>query len=335
LANDRPKILWFIFTAEYYHQSIISAAKNVGIAYFVGFCYNVDVLQKASCCVHLGFAYNCNNALQKCQHKKGIILYNCESEEKCMSPKDNFAQTMKDLLGGSDSGTPSKEEKKTQSIPGAESPAPASISTASQGYAYTAPATPATSSLASSAPATAANAPTPAASTSGAPAQYVSAQAFQTPSNEVTVIAPGTKIVGDIEADGGLRVGGDIKGNIKVAGQLELNGKVIGDIEAQDITIVSTMVRGNVTARNLINVDKDTTIVGDVAAQNAEIDGKVKGNLTAKERAHLQADAILVGNLASGTVNIEEGAMLKGDIAITSAQSEVDVKDFDFEIDIK
>ena len=153
------------------------------------------------------------------------------------------------------------------------------------------------------------------------------------PSEEITIIAKGTKIVGDISADGGLRVGGEIKGNIHVVGKLELNGKVIGDIEAEDITISTSMVKGNVAARSSITIDKETTVAGDVSARNAEFDGRIKGNMTVKERAHIQTDSVLLGNLTSGIVNIEEGAMLRGDILITDSQgNEVNIDELDFDI---
>lgn len=235
-----------------------------------------------------------------------------------MSPKDNFAQTMKDLLNGGE-GAPQGEEKKAsadfaaQDVAAEEEYLPAQEGEyedvydeqeGEEGYEYeddyTAP---------------------PAAP--------------RVPSNEVTIIAPGTKIIGDIDTDGGLRIGGSIKGNVHVAATLELNGKVIGDIEAEDIKITTSVIKGNVTARNLINMDKDTTVVGDVAARNVEIDGKIKGNLSVSERAHIETDSILVGNLISGTVNIEEGAMLKGDISITNIQGDdvdVDIPDFDIDI---
>lgn len=152
----------------------------------------------------------------------------------------------------------------------------------------------------------------------------------------VTVIAAGTKIVGDIDTDGALCIEGSVKGNVRVGTKLDLNGKVLGDIEAEDIEIISTAVKGNVVARNTVHMDKDTTIVGDVTAKNAEIDGKIKGNLTVSERAHIKVDSILMGNLVSGTVNIEEGAMLKGDISITNIQSEnVTIVEPDFDISIK
>ena len=147
--------------------------------------------------------------------------------------------------------------------------------------------------------------------------------------------APGTVVVGDINTNSDLRVLGEVKGNLKVATKLELNGKVIGDIEADEAAIANSLIRGNLTVRNLVTLDADTTVVGDVSARNAEINGKVKGNLTVDERGHFKTNATLVGNLISGTVIIDEGAMLKGDIAITNAQYEdISVEEPEFDIEI-
>ena len=152
----------------------------------------------------------------------------------------------------------------------------------------------------------------------------------------VTVIAAGTVIVGDITVSGGLCVNGSIKGNVKVANKLELNGKIIGDIQAEDAVITASTIKGSVITENSIDVDGETTIIGDVTARTAEINGKIKGNLTVDERGSFQSKAILVGNLVSGTVIIDEGAMLKGDISITSAQKEnVTVEEPDFDIEIE
>lgn len=168
--------------------------------------------------------------------------------------------------------------------------------------------------------------------------QPVSTMAQQAPpafSDTVTVIAKGTTVVGDITTDNGMRIGGNIKGNLQIATTLELNGKIIGDIECEDAVITASVIRGNVTARNNINMDRGTTIVGDVSAKNIQTNGKIKGNLTVEERGHFESESILVGNLISGTVIIDEGAMLKGDIAITNAQIEnITVEEPEFDIEI-
>lgn len=230
--------------------------------------------------------------------------------------KDNFAQAMKELLNSGTGAAPEEKKDNTVALSFGEGEKPEK--------AADKPAAPATS-----APVTT---PSPSFTAESAPVFVAEPKA---PSSEVTVIAPGTKIVGDIEADGGLQVGGSVKGNLKVAATLDLNGRIIGDIEAEDISVITSVVKGNVTARNMMRIDKDTTVVGDLMARNAEIDGKIKGNVTVTERAHIKADSILVGNLVSGTVNVEEGAMLKGDISIVSAQKDdLKVDDLEFDINI-
>lgn len=154
-------------------------------------------------------------------------------------------------------------------------------------------------------------------------------------SNETTIIAKGTKIVGDIETGGNLQIDGNVKGNVIAGASLQLNGRVIGDIRAQDIDIVGSAIKGNIAAKSNINIDKNTTIVGNVTADEGSFDGRIKGNLTIKQRAHLDKDAVLVGNLVAGIVNIEDGAMLKGDVTIShgsGAQVQVDEPDFDIAI---
>ncbi len=264
-----------------------------------------------------------------------------------MSAKDNFAQAMKELLNSEDGAAAEVEDKR----------APSSFSSFSQPEARPprAPAPERREPAPAPAPREAAPPPAPAphrdsaprtAATSPATAEKIAqAESFDVFVGQdtsyvdgapgVTYIAPGTVVVGDINTNSDLRVLGEVKGNLKVATKLELNGKVIGDIEADEAAIANSLIRGNLTVRNLVTLDADTTVVGDVSARNAEINGKVKGNLTVDERGHFKTNATLVGNLISGTVIIDEGAMLKGDIAITNAQYEdISVEEPEFDIEI-
>lgn len=314
-----------------------------------------------------------------------------------MSAKDNFAQAMKELLNGDETGKETEDKKaapssfssfsqpearppkapapeKRESVFGggapAAAPAPAAEKPAepakeeaaapapkaeepkaeapaapapAPAHAAPAPApkaeepkaetpSPAAAPHAAAPEAPAASAPAPATE---APAPAAAAFAPAADNGDVTVIAKGTVIVGDVSTMGGMRCQGEVKGNITVAKKLELTGKVIGDIKAEDVAITASSIKGNVTVKNFFLMDGATTVVGDVSGKNAQVDGKIKGNLTVEERGHFESHATLVGNLVSGTVIIDEGAMLKGDIAITNAQNEninVDEPDFDIEI---
>lgn len=279
-----------------------------------------------------------------------------------MSTKDNFAQAMKELLN-SEGESAKREEKKVApssfssfSQPEPKRPATAKDSTEGEEKLVAppapAPAPPlsqAFSGPAAAKPKVAAPAPqvqdepeivqepAPAAPTpvfSEPEIQPVIAQdARPMVKPNATIISEGTVIVGDVSTEGDLQVKGSIKGNVKVAGTMDLSGKVIGDVDAENVNIVCSLVRGNVKVVGSLTVDNVTTIVGDVSARSVDVNGKIKGNVTVEERSHLQSDAVVVGNLVSGTLIIDEGAMLKGDMAITNAQvGDVSVEEPDFEI---
>ncbi len=263
-----------------------------------------------------------------------------------MSGKDNFEKTMKDILNEGDSPAPGKTSDDkgvaTSSFSSFNrprpAPAPAPAPTAKEEDTKaddekTEAAKPADEQPARPAPA-AAPAPAPAArpartttDTAKKPVDY---------SDNVTVIAEGTTLVGSLTTAGGLRVDGNIKGDVNAASDAEINGKVIGDVEANSATIKDSDIKGNLKLKEALNVDRNSTIIGDINANTVQINGQVKGNLSVTERAHFEANAVLVGDLISSTVIIDEGAMLRGDISITSAQHDtVDVDDpvFDFDID--
>ncbi len=255
-----------------------------------------------------------------------------------MSAKDNFAQAMKELLNA-ESGVAEKETEENGGAPltsfssfaAAEEVrpprAPAPVKKKEEEKPEEAPVFAGVAEVVSTT--SVFSAPTPAPAPSWQP-QTKKAEEGE----EVTVIVQGTTIVGDVTTSGGLKVNGNIKGNLRVADQLELNGKVIGDIEAENVMIAGSEVKGNVTARSMLKMDNQTVVVGDVTAQNMEVNGKIKGNLSVYERGHFEKEAILVGNLVAGTVIIDEGATLKGDISITSTQTEsimVDEPSFDID----
>lgn len=164
---------------------------------------------------------------------------------------------------------------------------------------------------------------------------YTTSESADT-SPETTAIAKGTKLVGDIETSGNLKIGGSVKGNVIVNGTLSLNGQIIGDIKTKSVEIAGSVVKGNIVASDHVRVDKETTIIGNVTAREGEIGGRIKGNLSMEQRVHIQDSAILVGNLASGSVHIEEGAMLKGDVTITQGKGvSVQVEEPEFDIHIE
>ncbi|CAM4083329.1 bactofilin family protein [Gillisia limnaea] len=95
-------------------------------------------------------------------------------------------------------------------------------------------------------------------------------------SKEQNRISAGTIITGDIEAKGGFRVEGTLKGTLKTS------GKVV--------------------------ISKGGFIQGNLDCQNADFEGKFSGKLTVHETLTLRSSAVIEGEVISGKLSIEPGA---------------------------
>lgn len=93
---------------------------------------------------------------------------------------------------------------------------------------------------------------------------------------EQNKIAQGTLITGNIEAKGGFRIEGKLKGNLKTPGKVVL-GKT-GEIE------------------------------GDLECENADIEGSLNGKLTINDTLILRSSAQIKGETITEKLSVEPGA---------------------------
>lgn len=114
-------------------------------------------------------------------------------------------------------------------------------------------------------------------------------QAAQPSTGAISIVAPGTKITGDIETDGTLRVEGVVEGMIKAA--------------------------------KAVVVGKDGVVSGDIATQDAVIGGKVTGTIIAESRLELQATCLIEGEIRARRVKLDEGGKVNGQVAMGESPS--------------
>ncbi len=98
------------------------------------------------------------------------------------------------------------------------------------------------------------------------------------------MIGPGTKIVGNIETNGDIRIDGNIEGNINS------KGKVV--------------------------VGNNGFVKGEVICSNAEISGTVQGKMAITELLSLKSSSKVSGDIRSGKLSIEPGALFTGTCAM-------------------
>jgi len=104
----------------------------------------------------------------------------------------------------------------------------------------------------------------------------------ETAVGEFNKIVAGTKIHGEIETQGDIRIDGSIVGTMNIGGKLVLGPKGI--------------------------------IEGEIKCKNAEIMGVIKGEITTEDLLSLKASARLQGDIITKKISIEPGAILTGTI---------------------
>jgi cytoskeletal protein CcmA (bactofilin family) len=109
-------------------------------------------------------------------------------------------------------------------------------------------------------------------------------QPAQPSSGAISIIAPGTKVNGDVETDGTLRVEGAVEGMIRAA--------------------------------KAVVVGKDGVVIGDIMTQDAVIGGRVTGTVVAESRLELQATCVIDGEIRARRVKLDEGGKVNGQVAM-------------------
>jgi cytoskeletal protein CcmA (bactofilin family) len=102
------------------------------------------------------------------------------------------------------------------------------------------------------------------------------------PASGISLIAPGTKIIGDCETDGTLRIEGVVEGHIR--------------------------------AGKAVVVGKDGVVRGDIVTQDAVIGGHVVGTVVAESRLELQATCVIDGEIRARRIKLDEGGKVNGQI---------------------
>lgn len=92
-----------------------------------------------------------------------------------------------------------------------------------------------------------------------------------------------------------------LHGRLDIQGDLRVHGTVEGELKASgDVSVEST-----------------ATVQATIEGANVTVRGQVTGNVTAKRRLTLGGSGQLNGDVRVGRLNVEDGATLNGNVAMT------------------
>lgn len=127
---------------------------------------------------------------------------------------------------------------------------------------------------------------------------------------ESSFIPSGMKISGDIISGGDLCVEGQVYGDVMIDGTLELRGIVKGKrIKVGRVELDSGIIESDIECDDYISVGQDVTILGNVSATNADIDGAINGDVVVADKVNIGNTAVIKGAVKAGEVSVELGAV--------------------------
>jgi len=146
--------------------------------------------------------------------------------------------------------------------------------------------------------------------------------------SEMTIISKGTVISGSIKSFDPLDIHGIVKGDVASTKQLLISGKVEGDVTGQAVRLIDCSIAGAVVSDGLLELSKDSFIMGDVQTVEIISDGKIKGDLNIKGLGSFKTNSVILGNVNVGTLMIEAGAKMKGFINNLTGDDDAEEKLF-------
>ncbi len=136
--------------------------------------------------------------------------------------------------------------------------------------------------------------------------------------SRTTFLAVGTSMEGTLRCDSDVEICGDFKGDLIANGRIVIHANTTSNVQANDLALVSCNLTGDATVSNCVTVDENSTIIGNVTAQELVCSGVVRGNITVSGNLTLNANAKVFGDIKTGSLVIERGARVSGKVEMTA-----------------
>lgn len=103
--------------------------------------------------------------------------------------------------------------------------------------------------------------------------------------------------------------------------------KLTGNLECEGDLVVGGRVHGDSTVRGAFTLSEGGRWEGTVRSSNAVISGEVQGSLVVADKLEIRKSARMRGSISARTIAIAKGAVIEGDMAVTSGKPIVEYEE--------
>lgn len=129
---------------------------------------------------------------------------------------------------------------------------------------------------------------------------------------EITFISKSTMVTGNVRSFANATIEGNVRGDVSIMKDAVMKGMLIGDLSCKNALLQGSSVQGNIKSKGNTLIDNHSTVLGDLEAQYACIDGRVKGNISVGGKIEFLENAVVAGNIYTNALSVAEGANIQG-----------------------
>ena len=122
--------------------------------------------------------------------------------------------------------------------------------------------------------------------------------------------------------------GGDTRSNPAIGDAslsvIAAGSKVIGDMECSGVLKIEGTVEGTIRGARQVLLGRQGVVKGDIETREAVIGGNVEGSIHALERVEIQGTAAVVGNIHTKSIVIREGGQINGAVKMDESPAMLD-----------
>jgi len=107
---------------------------------------------------------------------------------------------------------------------------------------------------------------------------------------------------------------------VKALNTFAQDTKITGNIESDGDIRIDGALEGNLNCRGRVVVGPEARIKGTIYGRNAEIMGNVEGEITVIDLLTLKGSAVIVGDLIMGKFSVEPGAYFSGTCKMSGSE---------------
>jgi len=111
-------------------------------------------------------------------------------------------------------------------------------------------------------------------------------------------------------------------GDSQVPNIISLGTKITGEIESDGDVRIDGVLSGKISAKGKVVIGKDGIVEGEIHCKNTDISGKVNATMVVKELTIFKTTAVFTGDVTTSKISIETGARFTGNCKMAGMETD-------------